>query len=269
MTKIPQEHFDFSVHSSTIRDYFMEETDSSNDSFNNSTLDYFTLSDIKNNELYLLFNKNMILNNETQNREVIKKIMFKIIVKRGKKGEKFNQKYPKEHSARSRDNIISKIQSHFMNFVVSLLNDCILKFFKKKKFNFKKFNYKEKANSSHDHFENLKNYNINQLIESMKISNKYKKCSKDINIKHLMKLRNHPWFSSFLKMKYLDLFNIYYNDQQPFNEILLFGETIKLSKKTKPFYLLLIMNNKLKEEIIEVVEDEYINDVNNSKYRQI
>ena len=57
--------------------------------------------------------------------------------KRGKKSERINKKV---HGAFDRDNILSKIQIHFLNFVIYFLNDCIHKFFKNKRINFKKFN---------------------------------------------------------------------------------------------------------------------------------
>ena len=42
--------------------------------------------------------------------------------KRGKKSERINKKV---HGAYDRDNILSKIQIHFLNFVIYFLNDCI------------------------------------------------------------------------------------------------------------------------------------------------
>ena len=43
--------------------------------------------------------------------------------KRGKKSERINKKV---HGAFDRDNILSKIQIHFLNFVIYFLNDCII-----------------------------------------------------------------------------------------------------------------------------------------------
>ena len=75
--------------------------------------------------------------------------------KRGKKSERINKKV---HGACDRDNILSKIQIHFLNFVIYFLNDCIHKFFKNNRINFKKFNHANKSNSTYEHVNTLKNY---------------------------------------------------------------------------------------------------------------
>ena len=55
--------------------------------------------------------------------------------KRGKKAKRINKKV---HGAGDRDNIISKIQTHYLNFVINFLNDSIKEFYKNKRINFKK-----------------------------------------------------------------------------------------------------------------------------------
>ena len=68
----------------------------------------------------------------------------------------------------------------------------------------------------------------------------------------------------FLKKDYLFSFRLYYNDGKPLNKLSLFGKTINISDKTKPFYNL-IQNPKNKEfkfELIEIAKKYFMNDTN-------
>ena len=56
-----------------------------------------------------------------------------------------------EHNDWSIDNITSKIQIHYLNFIVSFLNDCVFSYFGKKKFSFININHKEKSKVSRKH----------------------------------------------------------------------------------------------------------------------
>lgn len=96
----------------------------------------------------------------------------------------------------------------------------------------------------------------------MSISNKYKKYNKEINKKNLKKLSENNWFTKFFEIKYLDLFLYYYNDEQLLEEFSKFGKTINLSGKTKSFYYLLQKYKNLKENIIKVIDRNYL--VNNN-----
>ena len=96
----------------------------------------------------------------------------------------------------------------------------------------------------------------------MSISNKYKKYNKEINKKNLKKLSENNWFTKFFEIKYLDLFLYYYNDEKPLEEFSKFGKTINLSGETKSFYYLLQKYKNLKENIIKVIDRNYL--VNNN-----
>ena len=85
--------------------------------------------------------------------------------KRGRKQnnvdtKRSNKKRKREHSASDWDNNLRKIQAHFLNFIVLLLNDNIKSNVERKGLLFYKFNYKAKKNVNYDYVENLKNYNI-------------------------------------------------------------------------------------------------------------
>ena len=167
-----------------------------------------------------------------------------------KRGIKRNKESKKaEHSIYSNDNITSKIQIHFLNFIVSFLNDCLLSF-GTKELSFKNIDYKVKSKVSRKHLEEMKNSSILDILKNIDISNKYKHCDKDTNKMNVEDLIKYSWFQKIFNMKYLEIFLYYYNDMKPLNELTLFGNRVILSEKTKSFYYLLKKNEETKEQII-------------------
>lgn len=191
----------------------------------------------------------------------INKRKFKTEKAKTRRGRKINNKFKnKIHDSSSYDNIITKVQVHFLSFVINLMNDCILYFLKNPDIKFFNFLYAEKSNIKQKYLENLKKCTIEDLLKNMKISKKYDK-SKKYNNKNLVeKLTNLPWFNKIFEMNFLELFLIYHNNEQPLEELSIFDETIKLSNKTESFYNLLLNNKNLKKEIIEYTQMTYIID---------
>lgn len=165
-----------------------------------------------------------------------------------------------EHDSNSYDNIITKIQVHFLNFLISFLNDAIDSIFEKNKnIHFVKFNYAEKSNRKNEHLTKMKSSTIKDLLLNIDISLKYKKFEKNINKKLVEKLDQFPFFQQVFKMNFLKLFYYYYNNKQPFEQkLLIFDQEIILSEKTKSFYNLLDKNQELEENIMNVIEFEYL-----------
>ena len=171
--------------------------------------------------------------------------------KRGRPSEKISKK--ETHHAYTYDNILRKIQTHFLNFMLSFINDCIKSLHESKRMNLKNINYAEKRKIKKSYLEKVK-----------------KKFDKDINRKNVTKLSKISFFENLFKMNFLELFNIYYNKSQPLDKLLLFNKTINLSKKTKPFYKLLETEESHKEYFIEIAKMNYINDIiKNEKDKQI
>jgi hypothetical protein len=170
-------------------------------------------------------------------------------------------KRKKEHSSSSTDNIIRKIQTHFLNFVISFGNDSVKGFFGAQKYKFANFIYKEKSKVSFDYLDELKNSTIGDLLFKMTISPKFK-CCKDNNINNLKQLEQIPFFQSLFSIKYLDLFAKYYNNKQPLKELLINGVKISFSSKTRSFSELLQRkkNKKLNGFLIDIAENFYLND---------
>ena len=176
--------------------------------------------------------------------------------KRGRKivKEKKNQ----THTSFSFDNIITKVQIHFMNFFISFLNECVSNFSTDKIIKFFKFAYSLKSNSTNNHIQEIKNYTIRELLERWNISDKYRKYKKDINKRNVEKLVNkNPFFEKLFQKNYLDFFLLYFNDEQPLEELIINGKIIRLSKKTKNFYYLLQKDKDSKEYILKYTKMIY------------
>ena len=179
--------------------------------------------------------------------------------KRGRHSSYNNNK--REHSSSSTDNMINKIQTHFLNFFICFINDIVKGYYSYQKYKFAKFAHKQKSKVSHNYIVGMKNSTIGDLIRKMNISPKFK-CSKDHNINNLNRLDRIPFFENLFKIKYLDLFSKYYNNKQPLKELLIEDVMISFSPKTKSFSELLQKYKNLKDEIIIVAEKFYLNDAN-------
>ena len=198
---------------------------------------------------------------ETNKKETENKPIFKtesLNNKRGRGRKPTKAIKIKVHTALALDNILSKVQTDFLNFTVSLTNDAAINILHSKKKNlFKKFARDKKLKISSKYFNKLKNYSIKDLLKNMGISRKYKKFDRNINQRNLEKLTEDEWFDNFFEIKFLDLFSIYYNEEQPLKEIFIDGKNIILSEKTKSFYYLLQKYEKSREDIIRVTKMFY------------
>jgi len=207
--------------------------------------------------------KLLFINRENFERNNNSRNIFTTETVKKKRGSKRNKESKKaEHSIWSNDNITSKIQIHYLNFIVSFLNDCVLSFFGTKIFSFKNINYKEKSKVSRKHLEEMKNSSILDILKNIDISDKYKHYDKDINKMNVEALIKDPWFGKILEMKYLNLFLNYYNHKKPLKELTLFEKKVILSDKTKSFYYLLEKNKELKEQIIYFCKLIYFTNIN-------
>ena len=179
--------------------------------------------------------------------------------KRGRPNKANKRK--REHSSSFTDNMIIKIQTHFLTIVVCFVNDIIKGFYNCQKYKFAKFAHKQKSKISFDYIDWMKNSTIGDLLRKMDISSKYK-CSNDKNIIIMKQLEQEPFFANIFKIKYLDLFSKYYNNKQPLKELLIEDKKIIFSENTKTFTELLQKkhNLTLKDNLINVAENFYLND---------
>ena len=164
----------------------------------------------------------------------------------------------KPHTKNTEDNVITKIKTHYMKFIINFINDCINS--KNKKKLFKHFIHKDKSSPTRMHIKELQDSSISDLLMNIQYSTKYKKNKKnaEFNRKLLEKLsKDNTFFTRLFKMEYLELFDYYYNGNKPTKKIVIDDQTIKLSESTTTFFDL-IQKNKVdkehKERILEVAE---------------
>ena len=179
--------------------------------------------------------------------------------KSGRKRKRENENGKKYHTKFAYDNIIRKIQVHFLNFLVSFINEILKHYeFKQKFFN---IDYSIKKDIKKENVENLKSIEIGEILckdISKKYKNQYKEDVK-INNKIYLEVIKNDNIKKILSEKYINIFkNIYYKNKRDLND---YGLNIKLSNDVKTYKDLLKKYNKekdYKEEIIKTGKICYI-----------
>jgi hypothetical protein len=184
-------------------------------------------------------------------------------INRGKRGrhiiKKNNSSKPrKEHKNTSFDNLLRKIQVHFLNFLINLCNDALNTEFDNFPFSFKLINTLTKESINSTKFNEFKEKTIIYFLK-LDISSKYKrfKISHNKNLLQNEKIKNSQWLNGLFNMKYIELFNYYYNDRFPLNKLIFNNKIINISKKTKSFYYLLEKNKNIRTELINASIDVF------------
>ena len=187
-------------------------------------------------------------------------IFFNIINQRARGRESLKQRKDK-HLSSHFDNLQTKIQVHFLTFIIKLSNDVLKKEFgNKTPYNFKQIDYKFKKVVNHKNVQKLKNSTIKELLK-MKISPKNKKyTSLNNNITLDEVCKKSKFLNKFFDMKYLEVFSrFYYSEDKLIDTIDFEGEQIMLSTKTETFYNLLKKYEGLKSLLIDTVKSVYFN----------
>ena len=119
-----------------------------------------------------------------------------------------------------------------------------------------------KKNVKYSYTSSLKEASIKYLLK-MDISIKHKKCGSSYNKDLLEKIESSsPSLSKLFEMKYLELFEKYYNKGNPLNEIVYENKIIKLEKaKSKAFYNLIDKYKNLKKYLIDISGKYYIDNI--------
>lgn len=162
------------------------------------------------------------------------------------------------HSAGDDDNILRKIQVHFLSFIINYTNDVISTFFKDKSIpRFKNLDYKIKKTVNHRFVENLKSQKIGDILQ-LKVSPKMKINDETVN-KNIYNIvwEKCPSIHDYLRQNYLSLFKQYYYNNNKIFEVN--GTVIKLSVKTKTFTDLIIKNFQYKEKMKFVSINYFLN----------
>jgi hypothetical protein len=196
------------------------------------------------------------------------KIIFKTEKLQKKRGRKRNKESKKdEHTSLSIDNIIVKVQAHFLDFMISFLNDCVHSFPETQKYTFLKLDRGEKKKVSKKQMDKMKNSTIKDLLEKVKISKKYKQYDENTNKSNLDALMEESWLRQIFHIKFSDLFFYYYNNEQPLKDLKIFGKKLILSKTTESFIALLQKdkNKTMEDKIVEFTKEIYFDGKNPSE----
>ena len=162
------------------------------------------------------------------------------------------------HSAGDDDNILRKIQVHFLSFIINFTNDVINTFFKDKTIpRFKNLDYKIKKTVNHKFVEQLKSKKIGEILQ-LKVSPKMKINDESVN-KNIYNIiwAKCPSIHDYLRQNYLSLFKQYYYNNNKIFEVN--GTVIKLSVRTKTFTDLINKNFKYKEKMKYVSINYFLN----------
>lgn len=181
-----------------------------------------------------------------------------------------NKESKKYHDRFGKDNLKSKVQNHFISFIVSYVN-YILPFLGYRK-QFYKLSYKDKIKMK---FSSLKDKNIGEILQK-KVSTSFTTVNCNENIKIFNEIKDEPGVNNLFSEKYLELFNnIYYKNKRYIN-LSNYGQNINIhlpSKDIKMFEDLLEKinikddineirenrsNEEYKEELIKLVENIYL-----------
>lgn len=211
-----------------LRDSMINSSEKEIDSINNSEIN-------ENKELFMI---------KKHSNQLTKK-------KRGRDKKKEQNK--KVHDKSSTDNILSKIQNHYLSFIIDFLNN-ILKFLNYNQ-KFLKSDYNYRKNINIEHVNKLKMKTLAEIV-CIDISSKYKKYKKNENKLICEQIKEKQVLKNILSENYLEFFKkVYYKSQNPIN-LNEYGlnEEIEL-KNVKMYKDLLEKCGALNEEILKIKMD--------------
>ena len=135
--------------------------------------------------------------------------------KRGRVRKSLRKEMSKSHDRNTIDNLLRKVQVHYLSFITTFLNNVLIALNKSKKF--QKLDYKYKRNIKKTFVNSLKIKNIGDIIGS-EISDKYKKFDKNYNKALFEEYKKDEILSELFKKQYLELFRkIYYKKKKKIN----------------------------------------------------
>ena len=177
--------------------------------------------------------------------------------KRGRRKKKQNAKYKREHKRDSPDNILRKIQVHFLNFIVHFLNFILKNLNFKQKF--MKLDYEFKKGIKKEMLNILKSKNLGELI-SQEISNKYKTKNKNYNKNIYEEIKNYKVINEILSINYFDFFKNIYFQNKKYIDLREYGfdEKIELTDDSKMFKGLINKNKEDKQKIYQNIKINYL-----------
>ena len=209
------------------------------------------------NKKFKIFNSIRIKNNQEKNSD---KELFYLKKKRGRKSI---IKVKRVHNASDYDNILRKIQVHFLTFIIYFTNDLIDTFLPdKKNLRFKNLDYEFKKPVNHSYVQNLKNRTIGEILQ-LKASSKNRKFESSVNHETYIKICEIcPILRNFFKLSFITVFNnYYYQNMRIFSYE---GKTVNISQRTKLFIDLLAKNSEAADKIQHIASTNYIEEHKNN-----
>ena len=194
---------------------------------------FVMISQNKSNSEKLLEKKRKSSHLEENNSEKIEKIK--------KKQRKFEK-----------DNILIKIQVHYITFITKFLNSILETLHYDEKLRFKQIQYSFKKDIRPKNFESLKSKQIYEIITN-KISSKNKNNDENFNKNLYEKIKNDEFIKNILHENYLKLFrNIYFKSER------------KIDLKNYGLDVIINLSDEIKMyKDIEYTDKQYINILDN------
>ena len=249
-------HFGAFININNLKDIFNLQKNSNNIKLNTNQISNSNILFFSNNPITIQIKNDKEFNNEKKDDKENKSIKIN-------KKRKENRKNKKMHSASDDDNILRKIQVHFLSFVTNYINDIIKEFITSKPVPyFKNIDYKIKKTVNHRFVEELKSKNIGEILQ-LRPSPKMKIHDDSVNKNIYNSVCSLcPFMREFLQRSYISLFNDYYYNK---NKIFIVnGHIIHLSSRTKTYSDLINKNYPYKEKIKYIVVNYILN-----KYKRL
>ena len=162
-----------------------------------------------------------------------------------------NKNKPKVHDKFSTDNLLRKIQVHYISFIIAAINSILKNLGYKEEF--LKLDYEAKKNVSRNYFEILKKSTLSDIICNH-ISKKYKEKEININQTIYVNIQQNEVLRNLLNENYLIFFRTFYYKSQ---------RNINLEKYGLNIEINLNKDVKMFKDLIKDIKDD---DVNNKKY---
>ena len=182
------------------------------------------------------------------------------LIKSGRKRRRQLENGEKIHDRYSTDNILRRIQVHYMTFIINIVNELLNYLGYKYKFIDIDYNIKKAINKKQ--FYAIKKLNIAQII-CQTSSPKFKNHSKQKNNNIYEKVKGDEKVNQFLSKTFMELFkDVYLKDKRYINE---YGLIFPLSEKVKTYKDLFSKKkekdeiNEYKKKVDEIIQIYYLN----------
>lgn len=206
-------------------------TFSSNNEYNNTLFNFPEINSEPNESN--IIDKFTIPNNTISFDLRLKKESLKMRNLKGRKKKRMKSE-EKYHDRESEDNMLRKVNGHYISFIKDYSNTILEVFEFGEQFENIDYQYKTKINKKN--FPLLKKRNIGDIL-NQDISPKLRKHPRDHNKKIFEKFKNNPFINKLFSQNYIYLFNsVYYKSERNINlKDYGLNVNILLPKKVKMF----------------------------------